>query len=305
MELRVLVARMARMEAALREIVDAAPEESPDPAEDYASTGDAYNNGHATASLRAASTARLALAADANEAAAAGKLSLLVVRWELRHENDGSDVFFSEDEAIDHVISQLRAEGMSEARLQSRREDLAGSGTCDGMSDSHTFALDSFELPLPATTTGSLNTKLVLGEATKTLFVQCDATSEYGEAPKFARLVVDEALVGRVLAMARRCELDNLSESRTWLCPDSWGGGPEAWDVSLDCEELQVTESAFNLRAIRKHASYEIVTKQVGIDLLMSIAADRTGQTDWFVADEQEDLREAVDQARETEQEAG
>lgn len=129
----------------------------------------------------------------------------------------------------------------------------------------------------------------------RTVYVKAHSTSEYGgEGPSYAKIVVDEAFVLRLLRLSNLCKKDGLSEARTCDGPALWGGCDED-AMRLTCAELVVSGTQFWFTDSPKHANYVIETDGHQISKLIQEAL--SGEGDVFLAGHDvEQLRQLVEE---------
>lgn len=108
-----------------------------------------------------------------------------------------------------------------------------------------------------------------------TLYTDAFVTDEFGEGPSWARIVIDEAFLERLLTMRRIAAKHRLSDVSEYCEPDSWS----PWAVNplgmsqVQNAELQVTEKSFWFCAPVKHTDYAVESRGIWFkDLLAAIS---------------------------------
>lgn len=129
------------------------------------------------------------------------------------------------------------------------------------------------------------------------IYVSAFATSEYGDAPRFAKVIIDDEFVREVRFLAELIDTHSLSEVRRFASPEAWGPGEVAEELRLQGGELIVTKGgSFWFTDFPKHASYSVETRSQSIDdIIKSIEAGE----DPIFGENIDDLREYLEEAGE------
>jgi hypothetical protein len=94
----------------------------------------------------------------------------------------------------------------------------------------------------------------------RSIFVKAHITSNYGDGPSFAKIVVTEAFIERLERLTALCKSERLSEVRVTDGPDLWGGCDQE-SLRLRCPELVVSCGSFWFNDRPKHMDYDIQTR--------------------------------------------
>ena len=106
-----------------------------------------------------------------------------------------------------------------------------------------------------------------------TLYVDAFACDEWGEAPSWAQVLVDQAFVDEVLRLHGLVTQQGLDFVST-----SWSA--EMWDrqddLRIQGDDLQVSKTAWWLRARPKHADYAVETRMIDVQVLLDVLSGKT-----------------------------
>ena len=134
---------------------------------------------------------------------------------------------------------------------------------------------------------------------TRNVFVKADSTSEYGgDGPSYAKVIVSNQFLARLLRLAKMCETESFSEIRIQDEPDVWGGCDQE-ELRLQSPELVVTSTSFWFTASPKHSNHLIETDLT--DIASFIKQTTIGEGDVYFATDEDELRSAVEMDQETE----
>ena len=97
-------------------------------------------------------------------------------------------------------------------------------------------------------------------------YFDAHCTDEYASGPEFAKVIVDEVLMKRVLSMQALCKEHGLSEVRTFASTDAWGPGDVESEARLLMHELVVTQNYFWFRADAKNSNFAFETELEQVD---------------------------------------
>jgi hypothetical protein len=117
-------------------------------------------------------------------------------------------------------------------------------------------------------------------------YFDANATSEYGDSPKYARLDVTLEFVARILSLAALCSSNELCSVLVYEAPDMWGPQGIEDDLHLRCAQLSVSRHSFWFVDSPKNTSYEIQSNLVDIsDFLRRFEAAVPGDVLYFASD--------------------
>lgn len=106
-----------------------------------------------------------------------------------------------------------------------------------------------------------------------TLIVEVRSTSDFGEAPSWARVAVDPSFLLNLVQMFGLCEDNDLKSVSISLCPEAWHRED---DLHIRGDSLRVCDSSFWFEGYPKHADYNVETILINIyDLLKAIEIGR------------------------------
>jgi len=132
----------------------------------------------------------------------------------------------------------------------------------------------------------------------KPVFIEAYACSDYGDAPRFAKLFATKTFCEQLAKLQALCVEHDLSELCVYESPDAWGPGNIEDELRLTCAELVVTKSAFWFKDHPKHSDYTIETRAQDIDVFIE-AVSSEGGTPLFFGSNVEELMECVTDAEE------
>jgi hypothetical protein len=127
----------------------------------------------------------------------------------------------------------------------------------------------------------------------KVIFIEAFACDEYGNGPRYAKVVIDDAFIKDVKFLSDLINTHDLSEIRRWISPDAWGPKDIEDDLRLQGGELVVVRGGtFWFSDSPKNTNYTVETRQVSIeDILKGIEA---GERVFGEESNLEDLRELL-----------
>ena len=128
----------------------------------------------------------------------------------------------------------------------------------------------------------------------KAVYVEAYACSEYGDGPRFAKLLVGTEFVGKLRKLSALCTEHGLSELRVYDSPELWGPGDVEGELRLTCAEMVVTSSSFWFVDTPKNGNYHIETRAQDIEtFLKAVDSVPLGVASYF-GDSPDDIEEAV-----------
>ncbi|KWT98280.1 hypothetical protein APY03_0415 [Variovorax sp. WDL1] len=108
-----------------------------------------------------------------------------------------------------------------------------------------------------------------------TLYLSAFACDEFGEAPRWAKVTLDQAFMDQLLAMRTRCIEQNLDLQATSAEPEAWqedGMFPRR----VSGTAVYVNKGGWWFQGYPKHCNYAIETRMVEIETLLTVLKTRT-----------------------------
>ncbi len=130
-----------------------------------------------------------------------------------------------------------------------------------------------------------------------TLVLACTATSDYGDNPSYASVLLTEEFVAKMEKVNEVCKENDLAGAQICMCPDYWSGGDE---LRLRDDEVNIWGGSMFFRARPKHAGYDVETYWIEIkdlrELMTKGSAEGFAVEDgvaYFPEDQEDYLSEA------------
>jgi len=101
-----------------------------------------------------------------------------------------------------------------------------------------------------------------------TLVAEVHSTSDFGEAPSWAKIAVDQKFLDQLNRLRRLCVENNLESVSVYAVPEHWENQE---DLRLRGDSLRVAGTSFWFEVHPKHADYNVETRSIEIDDLLKV----------------------------------
>ena len=116
------------------------------------------------------------------------------------------------------------------------------------------------------------------------LYVGAFSTDEFGSAPRWAQVTLDQAFIDKVLAMQALCVGQDLTETPASVEPERWQGDDSEDPWNIQGAALCVGPASWWFSGFPKHCSYTVETRMIDINSMLTVLAKKTSTEHlaWF-----------------------